>query len=579
MKNDGAQLAQFLVESGMVTAQDLQEAQQQSGERWEDYLIEEGKIEDKKLRKANAYVMGIPFVDLENLVIEESVLRIIPEAIARKNNIVAFAKEGNEIKVAMLDPGDLSVIDFIRKKTESKIVPCITSKESMERVLRQYQKSLRAEFGEIIADSSKTVLARTQEGANLEKIATDLPVIKIVSTLIKHAIIQLASDIHIEPTEDKVVVRYRIDGILNDIMNLPIEVLPFIVARIKVLSNLKLDEHRLPQDGRFKIKEEDLDVSFRVSIFPVYGGEKVVMRILNESVKGLTLEQVGLFGEALEKVHAGLHKSYGMILISGPTGSGKTTTLYTMIDLLNSREVNICTIEDPIEYRIPGINQTQVNFKIGLTFAQGLRSLLRQDPDIILVGEIRDKETAEIAAHASMTGHLVFSTIHTNSAAGAFTRLIDIGIEPFLVASTVTLVAAQRLVRRICTNCVEGYYLNTEQVETLRKSMNVDLMMKNLEARGALPKELVGKKLEEIEFKRGAGCDRCLKSGFKGRIGIFEVLDVDDEIAKMITEEKNAREIDQKAQEKGMLTMAEDGLLKAMLGITTVEEMLRVVSD
>ncbi|GAF79729.1 unnamed protein product, partial [marine sediment metagenome] len=367
----------------------------------------------------------------------------------------------NELEVAMLDPADLQTIDFIKKKTNLKIKPRFTSAESIKAVLKRYQKSLEVEFGEIIKrEARKTAFpkieivkgkekkfAKVEEGKLLKKAAEELPIIKIVDTLIKHAILQEASDIHIEPSEKEVIVRYRIDGILHDAMVLPKQVHPGIIARIKVLSDLKLDEHRLPQDGRFKIQAEEQKISFRVSILPIFYGEKIVMRLLLEDVKKFTLESLGFWGETLERVHRAIKKPFGMILATGPTGCGKTTTLYTILEILNQPGVNICTIEDPIEYQIPRINQTQVKSKIGFTFATGLRALVRQDPDIIMVGEIRDNETASLAVNAALTGHLVLSTLHTNSAAGAMPRLLDMKVEPFLIASTVNLISAQRLAR------------------------------------------------------------------------------------------------------------------------------------
>ena len=581
MKDKNANLAQFLLDAGLVQEKDIEEVKNNAkGNGWPEQLVEDKKISDEQLRKAYAYVNGIPYVNLANVFIPKEVLRIIPESIAKKNNIVAFQKEKGELKVAMLNPEDLPVIDFIRKKTELKIVPCLASKDSIQKVLNQYQKSLKAEFGDIIEKNSKTALAKSGKDQDLQKAASDLPVIKITNTLIRHAINQSASDIHIEPTEEAMIVRYRVDGILHDIMTLPKDLLPFVVARIKVLSNLKLDERRLPQDGRFKVNDDNINVSFRVSVLPVYGGEKVVMRLLDESSKGLTLEQVGLEGLDLEKVQAGIRKPNGMILVSGPTGSGKTTTLYTVLDLLNSREVNISTVEDPIEYRMPGINQTQVHPKIGLTFAAGLRALLRQDPDIILVGEIRDEETAEIAAHAAMTGHLVLSTIHTNSAAAAMPRLIDMGIESYLVATTLNLVIAQRLVRKICPHCTMTFKLDEKQIASLEKLIEIETILALMKKDPRMPDELDGvKSFADLEFTKGKGCDRCSQSGYKGRLGIFEVLEVDDDLAKMITQEKPSQEIEAAAREKGMRTMLEDGFLKAILGMTTIEEILRVTKE
>ena len=423
MRIANKQLKEFLLDSEMVPKEKVEKAfekAEKGKKQLGSILLEEKLIKEIELRKLYAYILGIPFVDLKKQTIPPDILQIVPQPIAKKYNILAFEKTGNDLKVAMLNPEDIQTIDFIKKKTGLRIIPCLTSKESILEVVKQYEKSLKAEFGDIISKSSKEVGDKDDEGAgeDLEKVAQGLPIIKIVDTLLKHAILQSASDIHIEPAEKEVRIRYRIDGILHDAMTLPKQVLSGVVARIKILSNLKLDEHRLPQDGRFKIEKDNYKISFRVSILPIFDGEKVVMRLLDESSKGLTLEKMGLIGKPLEIVHLQIKKPNGMVLITGPTGSGKTTTLYTIMDIINTSEVNISTVEDPVEYRMPHINQTQVNPKIGMTFAAGLRSLLRQDPDIIMVGEIRDKETMEIALHAAMTGHLVLSTLHTNSAAG-----------------------------------------------------------------------------------------------------------------------------------------------------------------
>ena len=415
---------------------------------------------------------------------------------------------------------------------------------------------------------------------DLEKVAQGLPVIRIVDTLLKHAILQSASDIHIEPGEKEVRVRYRIDGILHDAMVLPKQILSGIVARIKVLSNLKLDEHRLPQDGRFKIKKEGYRISFRVSILPVFDGEKVVMRLLDESSKGLTLESLGFYGRSLEIIHREIKKPNGLILITGPTGSGKTTTLYTIMDILNTPEVNISTVEDPVEYRMPRINQTQVNPKIGMTFSAGLRSLLRQDPDIIMVGEIRDKETIEIALHAAMTGHLVLSTLHTNNAPAALPRLLDMGAEPFLVASTVNVIVAQRLVRRLCPNCRTAYKLNQKEVKSLENNFNTKEILEFLKNSGQLDKKIKsGDELKDLEFYRAKGCSQCNNEGYKGRIGIYEVLENDSDTEKLISQSASTETIERQAKENGMAIMAEDGFVKAAQGITTIEEILRVTKE
>jgi len=579
-------LKNFLLESELVPPNTLDEAEKEAlngKQKLGDLLVQKGFIQEEQLRKTYAYLLGIPFVNLENQYVPKEILNIVPEPIARKHKIVAFEQADRKIKVAMLDPEDLQTIDFIRKKTQSKILPCLTPEKSIQHVLTQYQKSLKAEFGDIISENIKFASALSdakgleKEEESLKKRAEELPVIKIVDVLLKHAIIQQASDIHVEPEEKEVVVRYRIDGILHDVMFLPKEVIAAIVARIKVLSNLKLDEHRLPQDGRFKIETADYKFSFRVSILPIMDGEKIVMRLLNESSKGLTLEQLGFREKTLEILQRNIHKSHGMILVTGPTGSGKTTTLYTIMDILNSNQVNISTVEDPIEYRMPRINQTQVNPKIGLTFATGLRALLRQDPDIIMVGEIRDEETMHIAVNAAMTGHLVLSTLHTNSAAATIPRLLDMGAEPFLLATTLNITIAQRLVRKVCPNCKEEFHLKKEELEELSKKINLDNIFKIM-VREKIPLQNA-KGFSEIAFFKGKGCDRCSNTGYKGRIGIYELIEMDDDIQILISERKDADTIAKKALEKEYLTMLQDGLIKAAQGLTTIEEVLRVTQE
>jgi type IV pilus assembly protein PilB len=482
--------------------------------------------------------------------------------------------------VAMLEPGDLQMIEFIKKKAGLKVLPRLTSQESIKNVLRQYQKSLQAEFGELIEKEAK-IISVPEQGEeemakeDLEKAAEELPIVKIVDTLLKHAILQKASDIHIEPLEKEVVVRYRIDGILHDAMVLPQQVQAGIVARIKVLANLKLDEHRLPQDGRFKVETEEYKISFRVSILPVYNGEKIVMRLLSEDSKGMTLETLGFRGEALERITRNIRKANGMILVTGPTGSGKTTTLYTVMDILNTPEVNISTIEDPIEYRMPRINQTQVNPKIGLTFANGLRSLVRQDPDIIMVGEIRDTETASLAVNAALTGHLVLSTLHTNSAAASFARLIDMKVEPFLISSTTNCVIAQRLVRRLHPDAREKYKLTSDQIKSLGEQFNLEEILKILRQEKIIgPKDDWG----DIEFFKPKPTADC-PDGYKGRIGIYEVFEVTETMKQMIVGRATASEIETQAKKEGMITMLQDGFIIAAQGQTTIEEILRVTKE
>lgn len=582
MKIENEQLKAFLLDSKLITPENLEYCEKKAEKekkKLEEVLIEEGFLAREQIVKLKAYILGIPFVNLETEIVDPEVLRIIPESIAKTHNVVAFRKTGNRLEVAMLDPVDLKTIEFLKKTTNLKILPRLTTPQSIKNILLQYHKSLETEFREFIRKETgeiKTVAEKEfqKEREELEKLASELPIIKIVDTLIKHAILQKASDIHIEPMEKELIVRYRIDGILREAMILPKIAAPGIVARIKVLSNLKLDEHRLPQDGRFRIEMEDLKYSIRVSIMPVFDGEKVVMRLLPETARALSLKELGLRGKALEDVEINLKRPVGMILVTGPTGCGKTTTLYSMIKILNTSKVNIATIEDPIEYRIERVNQTQVNPKIGLTFASGLRALLRQDPDIIMVGEIRDTETATLAINAALTGHLVLSTLHTNSAAGAIPRLIDMKVEPFLISSTLNLVIAQRLVRRLYGE-PEPYYLSQNELKSLQKYCDLDRILEILyQEKIAKP----GQSLLEIPFFKPRPSKEA-PDGYKGRIGIFEVLPITPKIKELIIKKAPAEEIQNFAQREGMRTMVEDGFVKAALGITSIEEVLRVIIE
>ena len=582
MRIENKQLKEFLLDSNLLEGSVIEETFEEAsrtGKKLGDLLLEKSLISEIELRKLYSYILGVPYVNLEKEIISTEILQIIPEPIAKKYSVIAFEKDGKNLKVAMKNPEDLQTIDFIKKKTGLKIVPCLTNDESIKTVLKQYEKSLKAEFGDIITEDSDAVVSGPED-QDLEKIAQDLPVIRIVDTLLKHAILQSASDIHIEPDEKEVRVRYRIDGILHDAMTLPKQVLDGLVARIKVLSNLKLDEHRLPQDGRFKIEKDGYKISFRVSMLPVFEGEKIVMRLLDETSKGLTLEKMGLVGEPLEIVHRSIKRPNGMILVTGPTGSGKTTTLYTIMDILNKPQVNISTVEDPVEYRMTHINQTQINPKIGMTFAAALRSLLRQDPDILMIGEIRDGETMQIAIEAAMTGHLVLSTLHTNNAAATLPRLLDMGAEAFLVASTVNVVIGQRLVRKLCNECKAEYTLSDKEIKTLGASFNIDeilLMLKNSkELEGMIDKKSTWK---DIKFYRAKGCEQCGNEGYHGRLGIYEVLEIDENMGKLITANATSDVIEQKARECGMRTMHEDGFIKIIQGITSLEEVMRVTKE
>lgn len=577
IKND--RLKTFLLDSNMVPADQLEAIFQEAETTQIPFgklLLERKLIEESNLQRMSAYVLGIPFVDLKKQTVDPDVLEIIPELVAKKSKVVAFEKTDGNLEVAMLHPEDLQTIDFIKKKTGLRIVPCLTTRESITEILKQYNKSLEAEFADIVGFNVEE--SKEESRDDLEKMADGLPVVRVVETLLKHAILQSASDIHIEPTENSVIVRYRIDGVLHDAMSLPKESAAGIVARIKVLSNLKLDEHRSPQDGRFKVNTENIKTSFRVSVLPVFDGEKVVIRLLNEGATGLTLEKMGIHDEALEKLHRDIKKPNGMILVTGPTGSGKTTTLYTVLDILNTPEVNISTVEDPVEYRMPRVNQTQINPKVGMTFAAALRSLLRQDPDIIMVGEIRDEETLEIALNAAMTGHLVLSTLHTNNAAAALPRMLDMGAEPFLIASTVNVIVAQRLVRRLCPECHESYTLEPNQVISFTKQLPADDVLAYLKK--ILPDKVSPEaKWTDIPFYRAKGCDQCNGEGYHGRLGIYEVLEMTTAICKLVTEGAISETIDRAARDEGMTSMVQDGFFKMVQGITSLEEILRVTKE
>lgn len=584
MQVSQSDLKQFIVDAGLASKSELSEAEKEAdkkGSSFKDVLISNGILAEDELRRVEAHVLGIPFVSLLKEKIPFEILSLIPEPVARTHNIVAYNKKEGSLEIAMLDTEDLAAIDFIKKKTGFKVLPRLTDTASVKHAILQYQKSLKAEFGDIIQKESLSLkdVADPKAGEEkseeeLRKMAEDLPVVRIVDSLLKHAIIQNASDIHVEPLENEVLVRYRIDGILHDAMTLPKHASGAISARIKVLASLKLDEKRLPQDGRFKVEAEAERVSFRVSILPTYYGEKIVMRLLRDNVQGFTLESLGFHGEGLERIHEATKQTTGMILATGPTGSGKTTTLYTILDILNTPEVNISTIEDPIEYQVARINQTQVKSDIGFTFSSGLRSLVRQDPDIIMVGEIRDSETSSLAINAALTGHLVLSTLHTNSAAGAMPRLIDMGTEPFLIVSTVKVIIGQRLVRRLCEN-KEEHFLTKGEIATLQRSVDLDRVLAVLKEEKLVDPNADWSKVPFYKPKASPDCP----DGYSGRLGIHEVLKMSPTIKEIIMKGGTSSEVEKRAKEEGMMTMIEDGIYKAVRGITTIEEVLRVVSE
>ncbi|MBU1895320.1 Flp pilus assembly complex ATPase component TadA, partial [Patescibacteria group bacterium] len=539
----------------------------------EQYLVDEGIVDELELYSEVAKKLKVSLIPLKGKDIKKDILNLIPAPLAQTHQVVAFDRSKREISLAMLDTDDIQTIEFIRRKTGLTPKVYLTAPSDIKDALRRYHGDLESELNITQLEEGVEI-----EAGDLKKAAEELPIINIVNSILEHAVYEGASDIHIEPTEKDVTVRYRVDGILRSVMTLPKKVKNGIIARVKILANLKIDEHMLPQDGRFKIALQDEKLAFRVSIIPVYDGEKIVMRLLHESQKPLTLDELGFLPEPKKLVEGATKRPHGMILVTGPTGSGKTTTLYSLLGIINQPNVNISTIEDPIEYHVDGINQSQINPRVGFTFASGLRSFLRQDPDIIMVGEIRDEETAEIAIHAAMTGHLVLSTLHTNDAPTTLPRLLDMNIPPFLVAFTVNIIVAQRLVRKICDHCKQEFSLDKVAVTELEKMFDTKKLIPLFKTQN-IKLKTNEKNLNNITFYRGKGCRRCGNSGYKGRIGIYEVLEVDKGLSKKINERATATEIGDYAREQGMVTIMQDGLIKAKQGITTIEEVLRVTRE
>ncbi|MDP3997677.1 MAG: GspE/PulE family protein [Candidatus Andersenbacteria bacterium] len=564
-----------LVDSNLLSADKVTVVSRkvEEGNDLEDVLLDEKLVDGEAYTRQIAALLELPYVNLKGVSVPRELLTIIPESTAREHMIVAYGQTNNELQVAMHNPNDRQIVEFIRKKVDKAVAVALASRMSIQMGLEQYRESLEAELNEVLQTAGNISV---QEGDDLNKVAEDLPIVRTTELILKHAIRQNASDIHLEPTEKRVIVRYRIDGILHRVLTLPREFMVGLVARIKVLSNLKIDEHRLPQDGRFKIETEDYNIAFRVSILPVYDGEKVVMRLLDESGRGYDLDSLGMRAEILEIFRRNISKPHGMILVTGPTGSGKTTTLYAAMKELNKPEVNISTVEDPIEYRMPRINQTQVSPQIGLTFSNGLRSLVRQDPDILMVGEIRDQETASLAVNAALTGHLVLSTLHTNSAAGALPRLLDMKVEAFLLSSTVNLLLAQRLVRKLCSDCRKEVKLDAKMIKNLEQLINLE------ELAAVLVEEKIinqGSDIKNIKVYQPVGCKSC-SDGYKGRLGIYEAIEFTDEIRSIVKSDVSTDQLETAAKEQQqMLSMIQDGLIKVAQGVTTLEEVLRVAKE
>lgn len=593
---------QMLKKTNKITPEQiaaLKEQERNEKKPLQDVVVSSGAMSEKDLTKRFAEEIDVPFTDINVKDLPKETLHLVPERIARQYNLVVFGVDDDGKKLlAMEDPDDIQAISFLQKQLGNDLKIFIATRTNILQALDQYRGNISSEITQVISAEGED---SADEAVSEEDVAEDSPVAQTINLIIEGAIKSGASDIHIEPREGYVSVRYRIDGILREVNKLPKKVHNALVSRIKILSNLKIDERRVPQDGRFKIAINGLVYALRVSTLPITDGEKVVMRILNESTKAATLEELGYWGSALNTVNKAIVQPHGMILVTGPTGSGKSTSLFSVLSMLNKPDVNISTIEDPVEYKIFGANQTQVNVQAGMTFVAGLRALLRQDPNIIMVGEIRDGETASLGVQASLTGHLVFATLHTNNAATCLPRLLDMGIEPFLIASTVRAVVGQRLVRRLCSNCREPYEPSAEIIKKIGDSFGITdtASMKNIHRleESALaggvgvstlaptdPKSTASLSTTESKITRlwkahEDGCDECGHNGYKGRMGIYEVLDNSQELQKMIVGNATSDVIQNQAVKDGMVIMQIDGLIKALRGQTTLEEILRVTAE
>lgn len=560
-------IVDIILEEHLITPEQygqLSTESSRTGKNIENLLMEMKLINEEQYYEARAKLSGIPFISVATLPFSPESLNLIPKTVAERFNVVPFAfdKAKLTISVAMADPLDFEAINFIQQKTGLTVNPFqgIPS-EIKEAVTTQYNIGLIGEVKEALAENEAVANVKTFDQQSIANVIKEAPIAKIVSTILEYAIKSRASDVHIEPQEDRIRVRYRIDGILYERLSLPKGVQDAVISRIKILSDLKIDEHRTPQDGRFNFKFMDQEVDLRVSVLPTTFGEKIVMRLLKKSGGVPTLTELGLTGVSQKSLEAAILRPHGIILVCGPTGSGKTTTLYAVLSRLNTAKVNIATLEDPVEYQIAGVNQVQINPDVGLTFASGLRAFLRQDPNIILVGEIRDKETSDLAIQAALTGHLVFSTLHTSNAAGALPRLIDMGAETFLLASTMTAAVGQRIARQICPHCKTSYKPSPEIAAEIKAVL------------GPLTPRT------ELLLYKGTGCEACGQSGYLGRVGIFEVLTISNQIARLILEKTDANTIEEEAKKEGMITIKQDGYLKALEGLTTLEEVLRVAQD
>ena len=563
------QLLDTLLSENVVTQQqydDIKVKSATSGSTIEDTLISLHIVDDGRIAEAKAKQLGIPFISLATTAFSPEALSFVSRPVAERFQLIPFFYDDKQriLHIAMANPVDLDAAQFVRQKTGLIVKTfAATPRDVANAIEMQYRQELVGEVGQAVKETEELNKTKTVDSKQIAQIIKEAPIAKIVATVLEYAVTSRASDVHIEPLEDRVRVRYRIDGILYDRLSLPKTVQEAVISRIKVLSEMKIDEHRTPQDGRFNFKVGDQEVDLRISVLPTVHGEKIVMRLLRKSGGIPTLTDLGLGGTALKDLETAMLRPHGIIIVCGPTGSGKTTTLYSVLSRLNTAKVNISSLEDPVEYEMPGVNQVQINPAVGLTFASGLRAFLRQDPNIILVGEIRDKETTDLAIQAALTGHLVFSTLHTSNAAGALPRLIDLGAEKFLLASTINALVGQRIVRKICPHCKISYTPEAAILAELETVLG----------------PLFPKDKTAVVFYKGKGCSECGDSGYLGRIGIFEVLSITEKIARITLEHPDADDIEHEAVLEGMITMKQDGYLKVLAGLTTLEEVLRVAQE
>ncbi len=574
-------LIKLLIEEGLVTSEVIQSTQaaaQKEGKPLFGLLTEKDIVDDELLTHAIAQVSGVPYVNLTNTIIDQNILSLLPEDVAERFMAVPLAEVQNRLAVAMIDANNVQAVDYLANRIQRPLKVFMASEEGVRHVLGQYKTDL-SDVGKAAEVTQEE--AQAQEASNVKTIVQDSPISQALSKILEYAIKARASDVHVEPMEKSLKIRVRIDGVLREIMQLSKTIEPALVSRVKILANLKIDEHRTPQDGQFAVKIAGKEVDLRIAISPVVWGEQIVIRLLDKTGNSFDIEEMGYAGRSLRVIRHGIQRPNGMVLTSGPTGSGKSTSLYALIKEIKDDSVNIVTLEDPVEYKMIGVNQIQVNSEVGLTFANGLRSILRQDPDVVMVGEIRDGETAALAVQAALTGHLVFSTLHTNSAAGVLPRLLDMEIEPFLIASTVNTVIGQRLVRRVGKKR-ETYQSSPIETQNIMATVG-HLLPKTKEDVAHVSQDLGYKDLPlagQTAYTLVRGVDTPQQpGGYSGRAGIYEVMDVNTDIQKMIVNHATSAEIQATAVSQGMITMRQDGYLKALTGITTLEEVNRVTSD